>query len=110
MLKEKWGKNTLSFNISFLYLYRMKAIVLLKKIVGKGGIIGSAGRLYLNDEKLATQYIIECSYQLKAKSMKKLWGSELVKQIALFRRKNRVILPVFLFFYLSITLNYLRNY
>lgn len=62
----------------------MEATVLLKKIINKGGVIGSCGELYVCDEDLASKYIIECSQQLYAESVKTLWGKQLVEQIGSF--------------------------
>jgi hypothetical protein len=59
----------------------MKSTALLKKIINKGGLIGSCGKLYVFDEGLATQYIIECSKQLHSEAIRNLWGKKLVEQI-----------------------------
>jgi len=59
----------------------MQATTLLKKIISKGGVIGSCGKYYANDEALATDYIIECSQHLHISTVRNLWGKQLVKQI-----------------------------
>ena len=63
----------------------MDTIGLLKKIINKGGIVGSSGRLYLGNEMLAAQFIIECSKQLHAESVRALWGTQLMKEINSFK-------------------------
>lgn len=70
------------------YLQTMNAIDLLKKIVGKGGVIGACGKFYLSDECLAAQYVMECSKQLHSSSIRLLWGEKLVKELNYYRLVN----------------------
>lgn len=63
----------------------MDAISLLKKIISKGGVIGSSGKLYLGNEALAAQFIMECSKQLHIESVRALWGAQLIKEITFYR-------------------------
>ena len=63
----------------------MGAKVLLKKIISKGGIIGASGKLYVSDERLAAQFILECSEQLHTEAVRTLWGKQLAGQIAKYR-------------------------
>jgi hypothetical protein len=63
----------------------MKATTILKRIILKGGVIGSAGKLYISNEILAGQFVIECSMQLHTETMKTLLGKDLVEQIEAYR-------------------------
>jgi len=64
----------------------MKAIEILQEIVDKGGIIGKCGSCYLTDEKLAGNYVVECSKNTYIEAVNRHWGSELVRKINEFAK------------------------
>lgn len=53
----------------------------MQRIIAKGGLIGAAAKMYINDEEKADLFIKECSEQCHNKSAKDQWGDELVKDI-----------------------------
>ncbi len=66
----------------------MDPVIILKKIIDKGGVIGTSGKLYVKDKYLASKYIIECREQLHPNScVFSLWGKELVKEITDYDKK-----------------------
>ena len=59
-----------------------KRISILKAIISKGGLMGSCAKIYLDDEVMGHQFIIECSEQCHTQLTNEYFGSELVSQIA----------------------------
>jgi hypothetical protein len=68
----------------------MDTIILLNRIVEKGAVIGRCAKLYLNDNTKADQFIRECAEQCHRKSAKKLWGTNLTKDILAYSKKSNV--------------------
>jgi len=54
---------------------------ILNRIINRGGLMGAAAKLYINDEEKASQFIMECFEQCHNNSAKKIWGEELVSDI-----------------------------
>ncbi len=61
---------------------------ILQRIVSKGGLMGAAAKLYLNDREKAKQFIKECSEQCHNKSAQIQWGEELTADIIRFNSFN----------------------
>lgn len=57
---------------------------ILKRVIDKGGLLGECAGYYINDEKLATIYIIELSEQCHVEHIQKSWGTSLVNDIIEF--------------------------
>ncbi|MCW3076121.1 MAG: hypothetical protein JWO32_730 [Bacteroidetes bacterium] len=56
-------------------------IKILKEIINKGGLMGYVAKMYLNDESLAHQFILECAQQCHNKQAIDFWGTELTQKI-----------------------------
>lgn len=56
-------------------------ISILKAIISKGGLIGSCAKIYLNDEVMGHQFILECYEQCHTQLTIEYFGSELVSEI-----------------------------
>ena len=54
---------------------------ILKRIVNKGGLMAVCAKLYLNDEVMARQFIIDCSEQCRYELAIEYWGNKLVLDI-----------------------------
>jgi len=63
----------------FVILLTAKDI--LNGIIRKGGLMGAAAKMYINDEEKTNQFIKECSEQCHNKSAREFWGEELIKEI-----------------------------
>lgn len=59
----------------------MERTEILKVIIAKGGLMGAAARMYINDEQKSDGFIKECYEQCHNKSAQILWGEELVSEI-----------------------------
>jgi hypothetical protein len=60
------------------YVERKK---ILNVIIAKGGLMGAAARMYINDDQKSDGFIRECYEQCHNKSAQELWGKELVSEI-----------------------------
>jgi len=56
---------------------RLESIEILKRIIPKGGIFGSCAEMYINDEKKAHQFVIECFEQCHNQPMVDYLGEDL---------------------------------
>ena len=67
-------------------------ISILRGIISKGGLMADCAKLYLNNELMAHQFIIECSEQCHQELAIEYWGNKLVLDIIKyseqFREKN----------------------
>ncbi len=59
----------------------MNRTEILKGIIAKGGIIGAAAKMYLNDRESTDDFIRECYHQCHNASARKMWGEQLVSAI-----------------------------
>lgn len=59
----------------------MKRTDILNQIISKGGMMGAAARLYINDAEKGDGFIRECYEQCHNTPARKLWGEELVSEI-----------------------------
>ena len=64
----------------------VKRISILKAIISKGGLLGSCAKIYLNDEVMGHQFIIECSNQCHTVLIAEHFGSELVSEIVKYSK------------------------
>lgn len=62
---------------------------ILRRIIKKGGMMGMCAEFYINDEKNAGLFILECSEQCHHQSMTKLWGIKLVSDILEYKKKPK---------------------
>lgn len=67
---------------------RKVEVDIIKRIISKGGLFGSAAKQYLNDENKTGLFIKECSEQCHVPSAKELWGEDLVTDILKYSGKN----------------------
>lgn len=70
----------------------VKRINILKAIISKGGLMGSCAKIYLNDEVMGHQFIIECSEQCHTQLTTEYFGSELVSEIVKYSKGFNKIL------------------
>lgn len=63
-----------------------KTLKILNDIISKGGLMAGCAKLYLNNELVAHQFIIECSEQCHLLLAKEYWGEELVIDIVKYRK------------------------
>jgi hypothetical protein len=85
-------KPYMKINCNFI-LYKtvvMDTIILLKRIVDKGAVIGRCAKLYLHNNSKADQFIKECAEQCHRKSAKELWGEVLTNDILAYSKKCNV--------------------
>jgi len=54
---------------------------ILQRIIDKGGLMGSAAKMYIGDEEKTMQFITECAGQCHNKLAHDIWGEELVFEI-----------------------------
>jgi hypothetical protein len=66
-----------------------KTLKILNDIISKGGLMASCAKLYLNDEVMAHQFIIECSEQCDQVLAKEYWGNELVFDIINYSKHSK---------------------
>jgi hypothetical protein len=62
-----------------------ECVSILNKIIEKGGIMGVAASMYINDEEKSKQFLYECFEQCHNKSAINHWGEGLVKEIVNFQ-------------------------
>jgi hypothetical protein len=63
---------------------------ILNKIIKKGGLMGIAAGLYINDDEKAKQFIFECFEQCHNASAIRLWGADLTNEIKKYCHNNSV--------------------
>lgn len=63
---------------------------ILEQVISRGGLMGAAAKMYINDESKIDEFIKECSEQCHNESAKQLWGKELVSEIQ-NHTKNRFV-------------------
>ena len=66
---------------------KIEASILLERIISKGGLYGSAAKMYAGDKEKTEQFILECSEQCHNRSAVNQWGEDLVEEIKTFREK-----------------------
>lgn len=54
---------------------------IMQRIISKGGIMGSAAKMYIDNAENTDKFIKECSEQCHNKTAKDLWGEQLVLDI-----------------------------
>ncbi len=59
---------------------------ILNAIISKGGLMGNCAKLYLNDEVMGHQFIIECSEQCHLSLTFEYFGKELVYDIVKYSK------------------------
>lgn len=65
---------------------------ILENVIAKGGLFGMCAQRYIDDDKQATQYIIELSEQCHVASVKRLWDRKLIADIIFFSRYHQSFL------------------
>lgn len=63
-----------------------KAKTILKRIAEKGGLYGSAAKMYLKNKDKAHEFILECYDQTHIKTARRMWGNDLVKEIIRYQK------------------------
>ena len=68
-----------------------ESMLLLKRVITKGGLIGQCAKLYLSDKEKRIQYILECAEHCHNKFSIEYWDEDLVKDILSFSKsiKNK---------------------
>lgn len=61
---------------------------ILDRIKSKGGLIGKAAEMYMNDDEKANQFIHECFGQCHNQAAKDHWGEELISDIIQYCKKS----------------------
>lgn len=61
---------------------------IINAIINKGGLMGYAAKMYINDEKNAHQFIIDCSDQCHNPNAKDFWGEYLVSEILRYKQET----------------------
>lgn len=64
-------------------------MILLTRIIAKGGLMGYCAKLCFFDPQKAKQYILECSEQCHNQGALDFWGEELVKDIVEYAKDNK---------------------
>lgn len=64
-----------------------KTLKILNGIISKGGLMADCAKLYLNDEVMAHQFIIECSEQCHHELAFEYWGNKLVLNIIKYSKQ-----------------------
>lgn len=59
----------------------MKGKLILKRIIERGGLVARCARMYVHDDILTRQFIIELSEQCHLDEFKGYFGKELVNDI-----------------------------
>ncbi len=67
----------------------VNTIDLLKRIIEKGGLMGSCAKLYLDNVTAAEIFIKECKAQCHNRFAVEYWGEELVRDIFLYCQEKR---------------------
>ncbi|MBI2722807.1 MAG: hypothetical protein HYX39_11595 [Bacteroidetes bacterium] len=81
----------LSFFYYIFTFINLTSTEILLRIISKGGLYSGAARLYIDDEKEASQFIAECAEQCHNKLALELWGEELVEDIVKYSGKHFVL-------------------
>ena len=75
----------------------MERTEILNIIIAKGGLMGAAARIYINDTEKADGFIMECYGQCHNKSARELWGEELVSAIEKYVNPETKCIPFQIF-------------
>ncbi len=70
-----------------LNMQNKKTLEILNDIISKGGLMAGCAKLYLNDEAMARQFIIECSEQCHQELAIEYWGNKLVLDIMKYSKQ-----------------------
>lgn len=62
----------------------MKGEFILRKIIEKGGLMACCAKMYIDDETLTRQFIIEISEQCHIEEFRGYLGQELISDISSF--------------------------
>ncbi|MDP1802200.1 MAG: hypothetical protein Q8L81_12660 [Bacteroidota bacterium] len=66
----------------------MERTEILNRIIEKGGLMAACGIIYINDEKKAHGFLMECFEQCQDHSFVEYWGKELVLDIIKYGQSN----------------------
>ena len=67
-----------------------KRTEILQEIISKGGLLGTCAKLYLNDEIMGHNFIIECSEQCHIDFTTEYFGKKLVMDILKYSKKEKL--------------------
>ena len=63
---------------------------IMSGIMRKGGLLGNCAKLYINDEIMAHNFIIECSEQCHLQLATEYWGKKLIIDILSYSEAFKV--------------------